>query len=69
MRRGQMKYFPLVLLMSGISFLLTRKKPIVEECGYHIISDYNGRVTFALTDPQGDIIDIMVTDNFWEVAE
>lgn len=58
-----MKYLPLALLMGSLSFVLTRKKTI--ECGYHIISDYNGKVTFALT--SGDeIVDIMVTDDYWE---
>jgi hypothetical protein len=58
-----MKYIPLALLMGSISLLLTRKKTI--ECGYHIISDYNGKVTFALTDGE-EILDIMVTDDYWE---
>ena len=58
-----MKYLPLALLMGSLSFVLTRKKTI--ECGYHIISDYNGKVTFALTDGE-EILDIMVTDDYWE---
>lgn len=64
-----MRYLPLMLLMGAFSFLMTKKRPIIEECGYHILSDIDGKVTFALTDPQGDIIDIMATNDFWEVAE
>jgi hypothetical protein len=62
-----MKYIPLALLMGSISFILTRKKTI--ECGYHIISDYNGKVTFALTDDKGEILDIMVTDDFYDMSK
>jgi hypothetical protein len=64
-----MRYLPLMLLIGAFSLLMTRKRPIVEEYGYHILSDINGKVTFALTDPQGHIIDIMATNDFWEVAE
>jgi hypothetical protein len=64
-----MRYLALMLLMGAFSLVMTRKKPVVEEWGYHVLSDINGKVTFALTDPQGDIIDIMATNDFWEVAE